>query len=264
MLVLVSWCARSLCLLCSPVWAGDDQQTGSSASRPKFLSRYEFHLNLAALSGSLEQFAWDADFGGGLDFIDYGKGRISASANYETIMGSEFQPFDPNQGNYKLEVVTSHRFGERSELSGVFSHVSRHFGDRVREFPIDWNMAGLGYSYRHTDKRFFVESRGRVLWTTLRSFVDYKFMAVGGVSGRYSLTDSVEWIGGAEFTTIGVERTVRGRGTQRGGYVESGVRLAGGAAAVEFFLAFERRIDADARDLSPRSWAMLGFRLVPR
>jgi len=83
-------------------------------------------------------------------------------------------------------------------------------------------------------------------------------MAVGGVSGRYSLTDSVEWIGGAEFTTIGVERTVRGRGTQRGGHVESGVRLAGEAAAVEFFLAFERR--ADARDLSPRSWAMLGFR----
>ena len=89
-------------------------------------------------------------------------------------------------------------------------------------------------------------------------------MAVGGVSGRYSLTDSVEWIGGAEFTTIGVERIVRRIINKSGGYVESGVRLAGGAAAVEFFLAFERRIDADARDLSPRSWAMLGFRLVPR
>ena len=264
MFILISWLTLVLCLLCSPVWAGDGEQTNSSASRSKFLSRYEFHLNLAALSGSPEQFVWDADFGGGLDFIDYGKGRISASANYETIMGSEFQPFDPNQGNYKLEVTTSHRLGGRSELSGVFNHVSRHFGDRAREFPIDWNMAGLGYSYRHTGKRFFIESRGRVLWTTLRSFVDYKFMVVGGVSGRYSLTDSVEWIGGAEFTTIGVERTVRGRGTQRGGHVESGVRLAGGAAAVEFFLAFERRIDADARDFSPRSWAMLGFRLVPR
>jgi len=52
---------------------------------------------LAALSGSLEQFAWDADFGGGIDFIDYGKGRISASANYETIMGSEFRLSSPTR-----------------------------------------------------------------------------------------------------------------------------------------------------------------------
>ena len=53
------------------------------------------------------RFVWDANFGGELDMVDYGRGRATFVANYQTILGSEFRAFDPNQGNYILEGSTS-------------------------------------------------------------------------------------------------------------------------------------------------------------
>ena len=52
------------------------------------------------------------------------------------------------------------------------------------------------------------------------------------------------------------------RDTQIGGRGEVGVRLTGGSAAVELFVAFERRIDADPLDLVARRWTTFGFRLL--
>ncbi len=205
----------ALLLSCLPAGAGAGEQASPSSPPPRFLSHYDFHLGIAALSGSRDQFAWDADCGGDLDLLDYGKGRVNFPANFEAIMGTEFQPFDPNQGNYTLAVSSSYRL-RHGELSGIFHHVSRHLGDRAKDFPIDWNMVGLEYLHHRDARRLRVEGTGRVLWTTKRSFVDYEVMVVAGVSGRYIFTDRVAWIGAGEVTTIGVDRAERDRGTQRG------------------------------------------------
>ena len=61
--------------------------------------------------------------------------------DYEPVMGNELQPFDPNQGNYGIELLGAGRRGE-FELGLVFHHTSRHLGDRAKDFGIAWNLMG--------------------------------------------------------------------------------------------------------------------------
>ena len=54
---------------------------------------------------------WDTNFGGEIDVIDYRTGRAIFAANYQAILGDEFRPFDPNQGNYIIGVGVTARVG---------------------------------------------------------------------------------------------------------------------------------------------------------
>jgi len=55
---------------------------------------------------------------------------------------------------------------------------------------------------------------------------------------------------------------IAGRGMQRAGRLEAGVRFSGRAGGVELFAGFERRTDADPIDRAPQHWAFAGFRFV--
>jgi len=61
---------------------------------------------------------------------------------------------------------------------------------------------------------------------------------------------------------VGVDPAVAGRGMQRAGRLEAGVRFSGRAGGVELFAGFERRTDADPIDRAPQHWAFAGFRFV--
>src|SRR5205823_5349879 len=61
---------------------------------------------------------------------------------YEAVLGNELRPFDPNQGNYILELSTSYRI-KRTEVAAIFHHVSRHLSDRRKVIPIAWNILGV-------------------------------------------------------------------------------------------------------------------------
>src|SRR5579872_5528329 len=119
------------------------QQTAATPNPdPGFMTRYDFHLSADALGIRDPRFSWDARFGGEIDVIDYGIGRVSTVIDYEAVLGDELRAFDPNQSLYTLEASSSVRLGQ-AELVGVFHHVSRHLSDRAKLFPIAWNIAGV-------------------------------------------------------------------------------------------------------------------------
>ena len=70
-----------------------------------------------------QRFSWDTHFGGSIDAIDYVVGRLSGIVDYEAILGNEFRAFDPNQGNYTLEVSASYRIGD-GDCWGVSSRLA--------------------------------------------------------------------------------------------------------------------------------------------
>src|SRR5262249_3519398 len=93
---------------------------------PEFFSRSDFPLNGGWLGtqsatadepapGADKRFNWDTFWGGSLDFIDYVGGRVGLLIDYEAVLGSEFQLFDPNQGNYTLEASASARVDDELE-----------------------------------------------------------------------------------------------------------------------------------------------------
>jgi hypothetical protein len=228
----------------------------------QFLPRYDFHLGADHLSSDDPRFVWDTNFGGELDFVDYGRGRATFAANYEAVLGEQFRRFDTNQGNYLLAGSTSLRL-RGIEVGALFHHTSRHLADRFKRVPVDWNM--FGATVRRDFRRGVAElhARGDVLGVLLKSTVDYDWEANGNVQVRVPVRPGISAVAGATLRLVGVDGSLN-RGTQTGARGEAGVRFQGQAGAIELIVAGERRIDPLPLGFSTMSWFSAGFRFVSR
>jgi hypothetical protein len=225
----------------------------------EFFSRFDFRVSMEHLFSEDPRFVWDAHFGGELDMIDYGSGRATFVANYETVMGSEFRAFDPNQGNYMLEGSISARI-DGLEAAGVFHHVSRHLSDRPKRFPVDWNMIGGRIAGTVTRGRTALRGRVDARGVIQKTYVDYKWELESNVAARVALQPRVALVSSGRFRVLGVDGSLD-RGTQYGYRGEGGVRVDGRGAALELFIAAERRIDPYQLEFSTATWMTMGFRI---
>jgi hypothetical protein len=241
-------------------------------AEPEFLSRYDFHLTASALlmspssptAADDQRFAWDTRFGGTLDVVDYVGGRAGVVVDYQAVLGSEYRPFDPNQGSYTLEGFASARIGDATEIVGMFHHVSRHLSDRPKRFAIAWNELGGRILHRVTLGPATIDvdlKGGRIVQ---HSYVDYTWLGELNVLLRRPVNDHVGVFAHGSGQTFAVDDSVPKRGTQAGGLVEAGLRLNGRAGALELFAGFEKRVDADPVDRQPQHWVLAGFRLLSR
>lgn len=243
-------------------------QTGpapGAASAPRgvaFLSRFDYVFGLEHLVSDDPRFVWDATFGGALDLIDYMRGRLTFEAQYEAGLGSEYQPFDPNQGTYTLAGALSAR-ARAVELAVVYHHVSRHLGDRPKRDPIDWNMLGARLRGQVARGRTEIVMRADVRGAVLHTFVDYRWELDADTRARVRLSDRTAFVTAGGVRVVGVDGS-RNRGTQYGVRGEGGIRLEGTVAAVELFLGAERRIDPYPLEFGTGSWVTAGFRLINR
>ena len=242
----------------SPPPAPDPAQ-GSSV---QFLTHSAFHLAAAHLSSDDIRFKWDTNFGGDLDLVDYGFGRLNFLANYQAILGHEYRAFDPNQGNYILEGSTSLRTSG-VEVSAVFYHQSRHLSDRPKRFAVDWNMFGGRVQKRISHGASTLDARVDLRGTIFKSYVDYNWELEGNVREQHVVHPNVSLIADGRLRVLGVDGS-QNRGTQTGAYGEGGVRLEGRGAAVELYVAVERRVDPYPTEFFTDSWVGAGFRLLSR
>jgi hypothetical protein len=244
--------------------SGPARADAPDSDRPQvqFLSRSVFHMGGEHLSGDDPQFVWEANFGGDIDFVDWGFGRATFVANYQVILGEEFKSFDPNQGNYILGASGSARI-RGAEISGVFHHESRHLSDRLKRTAVDWNMAGARVQGKTTLGRMFVDAQGQFLGVIQKSYVDYNWEFDGGVRNDYLLRPGIGLLLDVDVKVLGVDGT-RSRGTQAGARAEGGLRLDGPMAALELFLALERRVDPAPLEFGTVRWFTAGFRLSSR
>jgi hypothetical protein len=246
--------------------AAQQEALAEAPEHVEFMSRYDYHLSGAFLgSDDHARFMWDTHWGGDFDLVDYVKGRVSFLIDYQAILGDEYRPFDPNQGNYTLEFSGSGRLG-KTEFVGAFHHVSRHLSDRPKRQAIAMNVLE-GRILRHFDLRdTTIDLRANVGRLIQHSYVDYTWIGDVNVIVRHNLKPRVGTYGRIFGELYGVndddEPFLVKRGAQRGGRVEAGVRLSGKGGAMELFAGYERVIDADPFDRQARQWPFAGFRLV--
>jgi hypothetical protein len=265
--------AACLALTVAAVAAAQPQPVVAPApSEPDFLSRYDFHLSATSLITSQsstqvvedQRFAWDMRFGGSLDVVDYVVGRAGLVIDYEALLGSEYRPFDPNQGTYTLEGFASARIDDATEVVAIFHHVSRHLSDRPKRFAVAWNELGARILHRVTLGSTTLDvdlEGGRAVQ---HSYVDYTWLGALDLLVRRPLSDRAGLFAHGSGQIVAVDGTIPGRGTQKGGLVEAGVRLNGRAGALELFAGVEKRVDADPLDRQPQHWVLAGFRLLSR
>jgi hypothetical protein len=231
--------------------------------RPGFLSRLDGYLSMEALGEGDPRFRWDADAGFHVDIVDWGGGRAAFQFNYEAVLADELQPFDPRQGNYALDLLGALRAG-RTEIALRFHHLSRHLGDRPKPFGIAWNDLGVEATHVRGSGGDRVQVRAFALATVMRSAVDYAGNLGAEVAGRRHLSPRVSLVASGGGHLRLVDRSRAGRGAQRGGRVELGLRVAGTRGALEIVAGGEQRVDADAIEARARRWVFAGARLVTR
>jgi hypothetical protein len=231
---------------------------------PQFFSRYDVHLNAAALFSDDERFSWDTHWGGELDLVDYVRGRLTFIADYQAVLGDEFQPFDPNQGNYTLAGAGSFRIRPATELVFLFNHVSRHLGDRPKRFGIAWNtlVARILKDVRARDTLYSV--RAEAGYVVDRAYVDYSSILSVDLQAVRQTRPRFAWFGRLRGELFLVEPDLVGRRTQEGGNIEVGVRIGGTDGVLELFGGYGQVVDADPLDRQPGDWAFAGFRLLNR
>ncbi len=238
------------------------QNPAATAPAVEFLPDYDFHLNMEHLSHDNPRYVWDTNFGGELGIIGYGSTRLTFVANYQAILGEEFHPFDPNQGNYILEGDLTTLI-DGVEVGGVFYHQSRHLADRPKRQPVDWNMFGGRVRKRFGSDASWLDARADLRGTILRTYVDYRWELDCGVTARHEVRRAVALVGTVNLRRLGVDGS-RNRGTQTGFRGEGGMRFTGRAAAIELFLAVERRIDPYPLEFGTETWTGVGMRLLSR
>ena len=241
------------------------QPLASPPTTPQFLSRYDFHLSAAALASADQRFSWDTHFGGDIDVVDYVRGRAATVMDYEAVLGNELRPFDPNQGNYILELSGSYRV-KRMEVAGIFHHVSRHLSDRPKVMPIAWNILGIRVLRELTLKKETIDVVADFGGTTQKSYVDYRWSSNVDVVVRRQVAPraAVFARGSGHLMSVVPSAALTERHTQTGGLVEGGLRLTGEAGVGELFVGYEHRFDAYPLGFVPERWFMVGFHVVRR
>ena len=245
----------------------------TAAAAPEFLARYDFHLSIARLMLSTptpapviadDRFAWDAHFGGSFDIADLVVGRLGVIVDYQAVMGSQYRPFDPNQGNYTLEGFVSARASADTEVAGIFHHVSRHLSDRPKSFAVAYNEVGGRVMHRVTLGPTTVDvdlEGGRAVQ---HSYVDYTWIGEGQLLIRHPINQHVGLFAHGHGQAFAVNDALAQRAAQAGGQVEAGVRIVGRAGVLEIFGGYEKRVDADPLDRLSQRWGLAGFRLLTR
>jgi hypothetical protein len=229
------------------------------ASGTIFLPRFDFDVSLEHLVSDEIRYVWDANFGGDIDLVSVGPSRVSFVARYQTILGSEYRAFDPNQGHYTLEGSVSTR-ARAVEIAGVFHHVSRHLSDRPKRRPVDWNMVGGRVAGRGRRGPVAYQARVDGRGVIQHTFVDYRWELESEASAWVEIRPRVALTTTGSYRMLGVDDS-RARNTQRGYRGEGGVRLDGRSATLDLFVAFEQRIDPYQLELSTVRWATAGFRI---
>jgi hypothetical protein len=252
--------AVALAALVAPV-AAQPSHVVRPAEELGFLTSFNYHLSLEAIGEDDPQFSWVGYLGGDFDFVGGPRGRANAAFEYEVVLGSELQPFDPNQGNYAIELLGAGRLGQ-VEVGVLFHHSSRHLGDRAKDFGIAWNLIGpqVLWTRESPGATFQVRARALKAWTI--DFVDYsaEYSADALYRRRVGRLTSVVLRGDAVARTI--DSGVSNRGTQSGWRADAALRIAGRAAALELFGGGERRIEASAFGARPMTWALVGLRIL--
>lgn len=241
-----------------PVAADDGAQP--APLRIRFVPRYDFHLAADRLSTNDPRFVWDTNFGGEIDFVDYGFGRATFTGNFESVLGNEFRSFDPNQGNYLLDTALSWRAGGM-EVAGLFHHISRHLSDRFKRAPVAWNMLGTRVQHDIAAGGVAIHLKADLLGSLVKNNVDYNWEANGDVHVTVPLRSAVSFITAGRLQLLGVDATEQ-RGNQTGSRAEAGIRFSGEKGAIELIVAAERRVDPYPLEFSTLNWVSAGFRFV--
>jgi hypothetical protein len=203
----------------------------AAPAQADFMPRFDWDMSAAYLNYDDQRFTWDIHWAGDFDLFSYPRGRATFLGDYQTLLGSEFRPFDPYQSNYLLEASGS-LFAGNTEFAAVLSHVSRHLGDRPKRLAVAENSLGLRVMRRLYAGDNGLDLRGDFRKVIERAYMDYSWIGDVDVVVRHRLSPHTAVYGRGYGELYLVDQTIAGRDRQLGGRFEAGLKVNGSAGAM--------------------------------
>ena len=255
--------AAKLALTVFPALPALAQPTGTPPppTTTTFLARSAFSVGFSRLDSGDPRLSWIARVNADADIVDYRRGRINFWGQYEGVLGSERRLLDLNHENYIVEASGTYRL-HAAELTGVFHHESRHLSDRESDNVVAWNTITLRALHDMTARGTHYAGRlefGRVLQHT---YVDYAWTSEIQVDIDRRVHPRTSLVGSLKGELVGIDPSRSHRDRQCGARVEGGVQIDGHAGSVEFYAAYERRIDGYPLARQRARWFEVGFKLI--
>lgn len=229
------------------------------APSPGVFTGAVMHMAIEPLSSGDISFKWNAEFGGNVDVVDYGLGRVNVLAHYQAVLGREFQRFDPNQGIYTLEALASFKQGRGEWWAGV-RHLSRHFGDRPKDFHVYYHSLAGRYATSRDVRGWRANLHGGGGWVVSRRYLDYRATLDGEIQVVRLGAGRAQPFGRIATEKVWVVPSAT-RTARLGWRMEAGVRVTNSRARGELYLGAEQRYDADILAPTARRWLVAGLRV---
>lgn len=233
----------------------------AAPAEPTFVSRSAFDVSFAHLTSDDPRFVWAARVTADADVVDYVRGRVRFWGEYEGILGSERRLLDLNHENFVVEGSSSWRV-KSSELSAVFHHVSRHLSDRPNENVVAWNTFGIRATHELTARGTRYTGYLEAAHVLQHTYVDYAWTSRLRLDLDRPLSERVSFVGLATGSLVGIDDSRSSRDRQCGARFEGGLVVNGHAGGMEFYLAYERRIDGYPLARQRARWWEVGFKLI--
>ena len=109
-----------------------------------------------------------------------------------------------------------------------------------------------------------IDLRADLFKVIAHSYVDYSWTAELDLTVRRPVAPHVGVFAHGRGDLVGVDTTLAGRETQRGGRIEGGLQFGGTRGMLDLFAGFERIIDADPVIRGYQQWGFVGFRVSSR
>jgi hypothetical protein len=230
-----------------------------AASSAGVLSRTGFFFEWMHLSTPDPRFEWMGTAGVDFDIVDYRTGRVHFAAEVQGGLGRERRRYDLNHGDYRFGAAATMRVNDEVEIEAIAQHVSRHLIDREQIASVSWNAFGARARYLG---RQGLSGWLEIATVTQPAFVDYRWIARAEAHYTRATRSRLSPFVLARGEVIGVDPATRGATRVCGGLIEGGLRIAGRAANLDLFVAYERRVDAFPTDRFRVRWVALGFRVA--
>ena len=228
-----------------------------------WLKRSALFVSFAGMQVDDPRFSWVQRGRGDFDLFRYRQGRVNLLFDTELVMGSERRALDLNHVNVIIETSSSYRLGP-IDLSLVLHHESRHVVDRESGVVPAWNTVGARAGHMFVRAPATIDVNVEYDRVVQHTFVDYTWTSQLTIRVDRTLRPQAHFFAAASTGRVGVDRAARMRGPQTGVRAEGGVHVAAERAGVDFFAAYERRVDGFPTSREPSSWLELGVRLDAR
>jgi hypothetical protein len=139
--------------------------------------------------------------------------------------------------------------------------VSRHLTDRQNDRAVAWNSIGVAASRAFASGPNRFQARFDAAHVFQHTFNDYTWTTWLTLAGERALTKRAALFARANGGFQGVDRQVANRDRLCGARVEGGVHLNGVRGGVDFFVGYERRLDAYPLSYQRSRWVEWGVRV---